>query len=61
MDRYQRSEMGYALIQATRPQTLGYALADSPVGQAMDPTRNSRRGVRPRGDPEKCADALAKL
>jgi pimeloyl-ACP methyl ester carboxylesterase len=35
MDRYQRSEMGYALIQATRPQTLGYALADSPVGQAM--------------------------
>jgi pimeloyl-ACP methyl ester carboxylesterase len=35
MDRYQRSEMGYALIQATRPQTLGYALADSPVGQAI--------------------------
>ena len=25
---------GYAQIQATRPQTLGYALADSPVGQA---------------------------
>jgi pimeloyl-ACP methyl ester carboxylesterase len=35
MERYQRSEMGYAMIQATRPQTLGYALADSPVGQAM--------------------------
>ena len=35
MDRYQRSEIGYAMIQATRPQTLGYALADSPVGQAM--------------------------
>jgi epoxide hydrolase len=35
MARYQHSEIGYAMIQATRPQTLGYALADSPVGQAM--------------------------
>jgi pimeloyl-ACP methyl ester carboxylesterase len=26
---------GYAKAQQTRPQTLGYALADSPVGQAM--------------------------
>jgi pimeloyl-ACP methyl ester carboxylesterase len=25
---------GYARIQGTRPQTLGYSLADSPVGQA---------------------------
>src|SRR5260221_7387112 len=25
---------GYAKIQATRPQTIGYALADSPAGQA---------------------------
>lgn len=25
---------GYAMIQGTRPQTIGYALADSPVGQA---------------------------
>lgn len=25
---------GYAQIQASRPQTIGYALADSPVGQA---------------------------
>ncbi|MFJ2171989.1 epoxide hydrolase family protein [Streptomyces sp. NPDC087851] len=24
---------GYALLQSTRPQTLGYALTDSPVGQ----------------------------
>lgn len=31
---YGRSEAGYARQQATRPQTLGYALADSPVGQA---------------------------
>lgn len=27
-------ESAYARLQATRPQTLGYALADSPVGQA---------------------------
>jgi epoxide hydrolase len=26
---------GYQHLQATRPQTVGYALADSPVGQAM--------------------------
>ncbi|SEJ81386.1 Pimeloyl-ACP methyl ester carboxylesterase [Sphingobium sp. AP50] len=25
---------GYAIIQFTRPQTIGYALADSPIGQA---------------------------
>jgi len=30
---YQRWESGYATQQSTRPQTLGYALADSPVGQ----------------------------
>lgn len=26
---------GYNRLQSTRPQTIGYALADSPVGQAM--------------------------
>ena len=31
---YRGSGSGYARIQATRPQTVGYALADSPVGQA---------------------------
>jgi epoxide hydrolase len=35
MDRYQRRENGYAVEQATKPQTLGYGLADSPAGQAM--------------------------
>ena len=29
----ERWESGYAAQQATRPQTLGYGLADSPVGQ----------------------------
>lgn len=31
---YDRSGSGYARQQATRPQTLGYGLTDSPVGQA---------------------------
>jgi hypothetical protein len=31
---FQRDHFGYFLEQATRPQTIGYALADSPVGQA---------------------------
>ncbi len=31
--RFNRTELGYAQVQSTRPQTLAYALADSPVGQ----------------------------
>lgn len=30
---YQEKDNGYAIIQKTKPQTLGYALADSPAGQ----------------------------
>lgn len=30
---YRAKDNGYATEQATRPQTIGYALADSPVGQ----------------------------
>jgi epoxide hydrolase len=30
---FRRHQRGYALIQATRPQTLAYGLTDSPVGQ----------------------------
>lgn len=33
LDNHVRRESSYAQQQATRPQTLGYALADSPVGQ----------------------------
>ena len=35
IERYQRRENSYAMMHATKPQTLGYGLADSPVGQAM--------------------------
>ena len=31
---YMENEAGYSTQQATRPQTLGYGLADSPAGQA---------------------------
>jgi epoxide hydrolase len=33
MQRWQNEMAGYASIQSTRPQTLAYALTDSPVGQ----------------------------
>ena len=32
--RFQEMESGYSQQQATRPQTLGYGLVDSPIGQA---------------------------
>lgn len=32
-ERWRHEEAGYGDIQATRPQTLAYALTDSPVGQ----------------------------
>jgi pimeloyl-ACP methyl ester carboxylesterase len=34
MKHYQDSDSGYSKQQSTRPQTLGYGLADSPAGQA---------------------------
>jgi pimeloyl-ACP methyl ester carboxylesterase len=33
--RFLDDQSGYYKLQATRPQTIGYALADSPSGQAM--------------------------
>ncbi len=34
MQHYERWDSGYSKQQSTRPQTLGYGLADSPAGQA---------------------------
>ena len=34
LDHWQREETGYAWIQGTKPQTLAYALTDSPTGLA---------------------------
>ena len=33
LDHYSKWDSGYSKQQSTRPQTLGYGLADSPVGQ----------------------------
>ena len=33
LKKFQAEEGAYSVLQATRPQTLGYALTDSPVGQ----------------------------
>ncbi len=33
MRAWQQEKQGYADLQSTRPQTLAYALVDSPVGQ----------------------------
>ncbi|MFC7511818.1 hypothetical protein ACFQV4_20950 [Streptomyces thermocarboxydus] len=33
LKEFQKNEPGYSAIQSTRPQTLGYGLADSPVAQ----------------------------
>jgi epoxide hydrolase len=33
IEAFMRQEFGYIAIQSTRPQTLGYGLTDSPVGQ----------------------------
>lgn len=34
LQEYERWDSGYSRQQSTRPQTVGYALADSPTGQA---------------------------
>ena len=34
MQHYHQHDSGYSKQQSTRPQTLGYGLADSPAGQA---------------------------
>lgn len=34
LQQYERWDSGYSTQQSTRPQTLGYGLADSPAGQA---------------------------
>jgi microsomal epoxide hydrolase len=33
LNRFRADGLGYAMIQATRPETLAYGLTDSPVGQ----------------------------
>jgi hypothetical protein len=48
---YQEWEAGYSLQQTTRPQTVGYALADSPVGQCAWILEKFRSWSDCEGDP----------
>ena len=49
---YAAHEIGYAKQQATRPQTLAYALADSPVGQAAWIYEKLKGWMDPAQEPE---------
>jgi len=46
------AESGYSQIQGTKPQTLGYALNDSPAGQAAWIVEKFRAWCDCNGDPE---------
>ncbi len=51
-EAYAAHEIGYAKQQATRPQTLAYALADSPVGQAAWIYEKLKGWMDPAQEPE---------
>jgi len=50
--RFQTDGFGYFLQQSTRPQTVGYALADSPAGQAAWIYEKFHAWTDSNGDPE---------
>ena len=52
LKRYRAEGSGYARQQGTRPQTLGYALADSPAGQAAWVVEKYRAWMDCDGHPE---------
>ena len=68
MQHYQDYDSGYSKQQSTRPQTLGYGLADSATGQAAwilekfwawtDCRRPSRKRAHPRRDARRRDDVL---
>jgi pimeloyl-ACP methyl ester carboxylesterase len=51
-----KADWGYQKIQGTRPQTLGYGLSDSPIGQAAWIYEKYQSWTQNNGDPE---DALS--
>lgn len=53
---YQRWDGGYSTQQSSRPQTLGYALADSPMGQAAWIIEKFWSWTDHRGHPEDVID-----
>ena len=53
VETWQSEETGYQRIQGTKPQTLGYALNDSPLGLAAWIVEKFRSWCDCAGDPEK--------
>jgi pimeloyl-ACP methyl ester carboxylesterase len=53
---WNRDKQGYADIQATRPQTLSYALTDSPVGQLAWVAEKFKEWTDSRDRPEDAVD-----
>ncbi|HZE34513.1 MAG TPA: epoxide hydrolase [Actinoallomurus sp.] len=54
--RWARDRQGYADIQSTRPQTLAYALTDSPVGQLAWIAEKFKEWTDSRDRPEDAVD-----
>lgn len=52
MDEYWAQDSGYQKVQSSKPQTIGYALADSPVGQAAWIYEKYREWTDNKGKPE---------
>ncbi|MGV9562801.1 epoxide hydrolase family protein [Streptomyces sp. NPDC003480] len=53
---WQREGTGYAILHSTRPQTLAYALTDSPVGQLAWVVEKFREWTDSRELPEEAVD-----
>ncbi|MEV5707946.1 epoxide hydrolase family protein [Actinoallomurus sp. NPDC052274] len=53
---WEREGIGYAAIQSTRPQTLAYALTDSPVGQLAWIVEKFKEWTDSRDRPEDAVD-----
>jgi epoxide hydrolase len=60
-EHYEHIGSGYAREQATRPQTLGYGLTDSPAGQAAWILEKFREWTDCTGSPEEAIDRDAML
>ncbi|MER0243903.1 epoxide hydrolase family protein [Streptomyces sp. HSW2009] len=54
--RHQQETSGYVAVQSTRPQTLGYALHDSPVGQLAWIVEKFKEWTDSVGTPETAVD-----
>lgn len=52
MNGFRRNGFGFFLVQATQPQMIGYALADSAVGQLAWMYQIFKEGTDNHGDPE---------